>query len=163
MAKKKKADKLINVSIPKSNNGNNNKLYDIKHVNDYRSPCIGFTYLDVNTEFGLKGLFKQYKSQLGNRNLFKELDEFLLAARNYKNIEELITNHISHNKAKSNDEKTRKKANSIKREYNIETCNIIHIHCKRGGNGEFVLHGFVIQNCFEVLFIDPMHSFIKSK
>ena len=45
--------------------------------------------------------------------------------------------------------------------YNIETSDMFHLHCDRDGKGKFVLHGFRINNCFEIVWIDPNHEFYK--
>ena len=161
MSKNKKSKPFLPITLPKDDT---NRFYEInkKAMDDNISPSIAFTYLDVeDKEYGLHGLAINHKKQRGNRNLYKELNSFVKMAGKYKNISELITNHISHIKPKSDDKLTISKSKEIRKNYNVESCNIMHIHCKRDGKGEFVLHGFALHNCFEVVFIDPLHKLHK--
>ena len=116
-------------------------------------PVIGLTYLD--NSFNLTELFKVSR---GNGRKIKEFESFLVKARQYKTLSELIDSHKPHNGFKNGDEKSKKKMKEIRRIYNIETDDMFHLHCCRDGNGEFVIHGFRINNCFEIVWLDPEHK-----
>ena len=64
-------------------------------------------------------------------------------------------------KGKNVDDKSVAMMRKIQRDYNVETTSMIHIHCHLHGKGEFVLHGFVIRNCFEIVWFDPSHELHK--
>ena len=119
-----------------------------------KRPIIGITYLDRNN-YGLEDLYKNYR---GDRNCINQLNDFLEKARNYTTITELVINHASHNKFKNKDGKSKKKLEQIRKEHNVETSDMCHMHCSRGGTGVFVLHGFFLNNCFEIVWLDAKHD-----
>ena len=59
---------------------------------------------------------------------------------------------------KNADTESVRKMREIEKKYNIETANMVHIHCCGGGGGQMVLHGFVLHNCFEIVWIDTDHE-----
>ena len=125
---------------------------DIKDV----KPCVGITYLDKN-KFGLKHFFKSVKDDSQKR---RDFEEFLEAVRKYKNRDEVIENH--HPKIlKNNDKDSQVKINAIKNKYNVDATDMIHLHCKRQGKGEFVLHGFWLGHIFEIVWLDCNHDHHK--
>lgn len=124
---------------------------------EQKSPVIGITYLQADdNKYGLKAVFKKEKEQKGSA--IKILNDFLVKAKQYETIDKLVSAHISHKKAKNCDAKSISMMKKIQRDFNVETADMIHIHCKPGGKGEFVLHGFVIHNCFEIVWFDPKHE-----
>lgn len=136
----------------------------IYHVDEnltkQKNPVIGITYLQANNkEYGLKAIVNKEKKH--SQSAIKPLHDFLVKARQYKTIEELITNHISHNRGKNCDKESKQMIGEIRRQYNVAAEEMIHIHCLRGGKGEFVLHGFVIENRFEIVWFDPDHKHYK--
>lgn len=124
------------------------------------TPVIGITYLQADDKkYGINALLKKEKAK--NGLTIKTLQDFLVKVRHYKTIDELISNHISHIKGKNVDDKSVAMMRKIQRDYNVETTSMIHIHCHLHGKGEFVLHGFVIRNCFEIVWFDPSHELHK--
>ena len=120
-------------------------------------PVVSITFCDImSKEYGLKGLLKSEKKS--DRDLLKELDDFLIKARQYDNIEELVSAHISHNHGKNEDKKSKDKLKHINNAHNVDAKCMIHLHTKTGGNGKFVFHGFVVNNVFEIVWIDPFHK-----
>jgi hypothetical protein len=117
-------------------------------------PVIGVTYLSKNT-YGIKNLFDASR---GNGEYIVELCSFLEEARNCESISDLITTYASHNKMKNTDDKSMTMIGLLKKEYGVEADHFIHLHCKRGGKGTFVLHGFQCRNVFEIVFLDPKHQ-----
>ena len=119
-----------------------------------KRPIIGITFLDRNN-YGLDDLIRCYR---GDKNCVNQLNDFLEKARKYTTISELITNHASHNKFKNTDSRSLRKFAQIQDEYEVETSDICHLHCNRGGTGRFVLHGFILNNCFEIVWLDVKHD-----
>lgn len=134
---------------------------DSTALEDTKAPIISMTYMDMFGTYGLKEFSKIAKALNGQRNLYKEIDGFLNKAREYNNITDLISAHISHNGGKNKDAASRKKAKEISERYNVEALDFIHLHCCSGGTGEFVFHGFVLKNRFEIVWIDPQHKLHK--
>lgn len=122
-------------------------------------PSVSITYLEITSgEYSLKSFGK--KCQRESR-LYAELAEFTERAKSYANIQELLDNHCPRNGLKSKDEFSRRKMNEIKRKYNVDTSEMYHIHLKPNGKGAFVIHGFTLKNCFEVVWLDPEHKIHK--
>jgi len=117
-------------------------------------PIIGITFLDRNN-FGLNELYRIYR---GDKSCLDHLNDFLEKARQYKTISELISKHASHIKYKNADERSKEKIRQIKKEYDVDAEEIVHLHCDRGGTGVFVLHGFFLGNCFEIVWLDAKHD-----
>ncbi len=127
-----------------------------------KRPIVGITYLEVlSGDYSLKRFAKTESKSCGTRQLYNELEEFLIKARSYSAIEELISAHAPKKRIKNSDEKSISKMKEIQRKYNVETSEMVHLHCKRCGSGAFVLHGFVVNNCFEVVWLDPNHALHK--
>ncbi len=152
--KRKSKDKL-----PISPNTKNNakRIVDVSKddIKDVK-PCVGITYLDKN-RFGLKDFFKAVKDDKQKR---KDFEEFLEAVRGYKNRDEVIENHCPR-VLKNKDKDSQSKIKAIKNKYNIDATDMVHLHCKRQGKGEFVLHGFWLENIFEVVWLDCNHDLHK--
>ena len=117
-------------------------------------PIVGITYLDKN-KYGLIDLFRVHRSDNSSMRRFVE---FLERARRYTTITELKKNHASHIKSKNTDKNSREKMNRIQIKYGIDTSDMFHLHCGIGGTGEFVLHGFFLGNCFEIVWLDAKHE-----
>lgn len=115
---------------------------------------IGITYLD-RKNYGFKDLFKVVK---GERGYLDDLNSFILQARRLNDIGEFIQKFSSHNKQKNEDEQSKNKIKNLQEKYKLEVDHLIHLHCKGGGNGEFVIHGFQIDNAFEIVWFDPKHE-----
>lgn len=128
------------------------KLVTLPQVEDEK-PSISITYLDNHHDF--KHFFSIAK---GNAEYIRVLQDFLKKARCYSNIDELISNHKPHHRIKNSDDKSVEKMKQIQSDFNIETRDMIHLHCCRGGSGSFVLHGFRIKNRFEIVWLDPTHD-----
>jgi hypothetical protein len=129
---------------------------DIDSTKENR-PIIGITFLDKNN-YGLENLYKVYR---GDKNCIYQLNDFLDKARRYTTITELIKNHAPHTKYKNDDNKSTNKLLQIQNDYGIEATDFCHLHCCRDGKGIFVLHGFIISNCFEIVWLDAQHDVHK--
>lgn len=126
---------------------------------DDKKPEISITYLEISTgEYSLKSFYKKCKQ---NSDLYKDLSEFTERVKKYKNIQELLEKHCPKNGLKAKDKISHKKMEDIKRKYNVDTSDMCHIHLKPNGKGAFVIHGFILRNCFEVVWLDPEHSVHK--
>jgi hypothetical protein len=126
----------------------------VSNVVRIERPVIGVTYLNKNT-YGIKNLFDASK---GKGEYIVELYSFLEEARNCESISDLIATYASHNKIKNTDDKSMTMIDFLRKEYGVEADHFIHLHCKRGGKGTFVLHGFQYRNVFEIVFLDPKHQ-----
>ena len=115
---------------------------------------IGITYLDSD-KYGIKELFKVAK---GEKKYLDDLMGFIEKAREINDIGEVIATFVSHNRGTNDDKQSKKKVESLKTDYKIEVDHLIHLHCKIGGNGEFVIHGFQVDNIFEIVWLDPKHD-----
>jgi hypothetical protein len=143
----------------KLNNKNLSKLENRTAKQDVvfrkeNKPIIGITFLDKNN-YGLIDLYKVYR---GDKSCLRQFNDFLEKARSYDTITELIDNHKPHDKFKNEDEKSIQKLSQIQKEYNIEATDMCHLHCCRDGKGIFVLHGFILGNCFEIVWLDAKHD-----
>ena len=148
--------KLVAPQIPSEKR----KLYNVaEDIEPEPRPSISMTYMCVREDYGLKYLVEKNKKH-ANKNILKELDSFLEKARQYCTIEELISAHISRNKGRNSDQFSISKMRELQAKYNLPIGEegMIHIHTKSGGNGEFVIHGFQVKNCFEIIWLDPLHE-----
>ena len=153
---------LVNIKGESLNKGS--PIYDAKsQVSGLpkQRPSISITFMDVDRDFGLKYLVEKDKKHKGSRQILKEFDSFLRKARRYNSIEEFMHTFTPKERLNNADQKSKDKMNEIQKLYNIETADMVHIHCCGNGGGEMVLHGFVINNCFEVVWIDPDHEMHK--
>ena len=140
--------KLTKVKPPISNE----KLYNLQ-----KKPTgvhIGITYLD-RKKYGLKDLFAVAK---GNRQCLDDFYQFLDSAREKNDIGEFITEFVSHNRANNQDALSKNKVKALQQDYQLEVDHLIHLHCKRGGKGKFVVHGFQIGDIFEIVWLDSEHN-----
>ena len=152
-------NKIYNVNIPKSNS--KGKIIDA-HIPKSKRPVIGITYLQVNNKnYGLKALSDTAKSR-SDRNVYSELDEFIKNSAKLPSIEAVVEMYHSHNKLKNSDDYSRDIVKLLEKEYNVDATDLIHLHCKANGKGEFVLHGFILENVFEIVLIDPLHKIHSS-
>lgn len=125
-----------------------------------KKPHVGITYLDKN-KYGLSDFVKVVR---GDKNYLTALEAFLEKCRQYESMTELVKNHQPHGKsAKNEDDVSETKINAIATLYNIETGEMYHLHILRDGKGEFVIHGFIIDNVFEIVWLDCKHEVHKSK
>lgn len=131
-------------------------LKDVERKKENR-PIIGMTFFDKN-KYGLKHLYQVYKN---DKFCVNKLYEFLEMARTYSTVSELVKNHASHVKFKNEDDLSRNKLLQIQKQYRIETNDMCHLHCGMDGSGKFVLHGFFIANCFEIVWLDVNHDHYK--
>lgn len=152
-------NKLYPVNIPKSNS--KDRILD-PHIPKSKRPVIGITYLQVcNRDYGLKALSEADKSR-SDRNIYNELNEFITTSSKLSSIEEVVKKYHSRQKLKNNDDYSKDIVNSLKNDYNVDATDLIHLHCKANGKGEFVLHGFILENVFEIVLIDPLHQIHSS-
>lgn len=121
-------------------------------------PSISITFMDVGKEFGLAYLVEKDKKHRGSRYIMKEFDAFLQKVRKHKSIEDVMDHFKPKKKLNNQDKKSIDKMKQIQDEYSIDTSEMAHIHCCGNGGGALVLHGFVINNCFEIVWIDPDHE-----
>lgn len=133
-------------------------IYSPKVPDNNIPPTISVTYLEAKGNYGIEKLACVHKKQRGTRDVIKEFDDFLDKARKYKNIEELLSAHKPKIKMKNSDITSVKKMMALQKKYNIDTSDMIHIHCKGGGNGPFVIHGFRQSNNLEIVWLDPEHE-----
>lgn len=149
----KNKSKLYNTPIKIKNE----KIYDEKKKS--AGIRIGITYLD-ETKYGFQHLFTAAR---GNKQYVQDLNDFISNARKLNDIGKFIEKFASHKKAKNDDVLSSKKVQQLQNDYNLEVDHLIHLHCKAGGNGEFVIHGFQIDNAFEIVWLDPKHDVHENK
>ena len=151
------AFKIAQPNIPQ----NNNRIPEPKIEEKPQKPVIGISFLQVtDNHFGLKELSKIAKKRT-DRNVYKELETFINCASKMDCIEAVVERYHSKTALKNRDHKSEKMVAALKREYNIDATDLIHVHCQANGKGEFVLHGFISKNVFEVVWIDPEHTLHK--
>lgn len=124
---------------------------DTKKISGFH---IGITYLDISS-YGLDDLFKICR---GNRSYLKDLNDFIKSSREIDELGAFISKFISRNGSNNKDDRSISKVAELNQQYNIEVDHLIHLHCKAGGKGEFVIHGFQIDNVFEIVWLDPKHE-----
>lgn len=142
--------KLANFTVPKS------PLVEIASEKaQEKKPHIGITYLDKN-KFGLKHFVKCASK---NSEYYEMLQKFIEQCREYETLSEMVSKHQPHGKGPKNfDKESENKIRHIQREYKIDTQEMIHIHTKCKGKGEFVLHGFRSNDVFEIVWLDCKHE-----
>ena len=149
---------LARVPNPKSK-----AIVDVHIEPDTDKPVIGITYLDItNNNYGFKGFHKTAQG-IHDRNLYDEFGAFVRDAAKQKSISDVVTKYCSSFSLKNKDDKSIRLLQKIKKEYDVDATDIVHLHCKPGGSGKFVLHGFILRNVFEIVMIDPNHEVHKSK
>lgn len=72
-------------------------------------------------------------------------------------IQKVIEIYHSRYHLKNNDETSREIVKQLK-EKGIDATDLVHLHCKANGKGKFVLHGFILDNVFEIVLLDPEHE-----
>ena len=137
---KKDSTPLINVTIPKP-----------------RKQQIGISYLQVNhSAFGLKRLAQ---AETEHHDAYDILERFLSEVNDLASLNDLLQQYGSHKYGKNTDKFSKAILSMMKEKYSGVDCSeLMHIHCKRGGKGAFVLHGFTHDNCFEIVLFDPDHE-----
>ncbi len=158
-----KKNKLVENSINPSASALLNKEELKRKAESKVKPSVSITYLDYNGNYGIKNFHKTHYSKKGERDILKEFGDFLSKARRFENINDLVNNFVSHKGAKNKDKASLDKMRQIQKEFNIETSDMIHLHCCSGGTGKMVFHGFILGSCFEVVWIDPDHTLHKCK
>lgn len=152
-------NKFYNVNIPKSSS--KDRIID-PNIPKSKRPVIGITYLQVcNIDYGLKALSDTAKTR-SDRNVYNELNEFIKTASKLASIEDVVERYHSRKKLKNDDDYSKDIVNLLQKEYNVDATDLIHLHCKANGKGEFVLHGFILENVFEIVLIDPLHQLHSS-
>lgn len=152
-------NKICSVNIPKANSKDKSI---IPHIPKPKRPVIGITYLQVgNKNYGLKALSNADRSR-SDRDIYSELEDFIKRASMLDSIETVVKTYHSRNKLKNNDEYSKDIVTLLKESYNVDATDLIHLHCKANGKGEFVLHGFILENVFEIVLIDPLHNLHSS-
>lgn len=152
-------NKLYSVNIPKP--GSKDKLTQ-PNIPKPKRPVIGITYLQVcNKDYGLKALSDTAKMR-SDRNIYNELNEFIATSSKLSSIEKVVEMYHSRQKLKNDDEYSKYIVKLLKENYNVDATDLIHLHCKANGKGEFVLHGFILENVFEIVLIDPLHKIHSS-
>lgn len=136
----------------------NNKIPEPKIDTKKDKPVIGMSFLQItNNRFGLKELNDVAKRRK-DRDVYRELETFVKCASKMASIESVIERYHSRYSSKNKDKESQKMITLLKKEYDIDATDLIHMHCKANGKGEFVLHGFIRRNVFEIVWIDPEHT-----
>jgi dsDNA-specific endonuclease/ATPase MutS2 len=109
----------------------------------------------------LLNLIKECKHELPYK--IDEPQEFLFNLSNFP-ISDALTHFVSRNGSKLNDKNNlmKKIKDEIRKnmpEYEQNIDDIIHVHGKFGGKGSLVLFGFRYHDNFNVVYIDPYHSY----
>lgn len=125
-------------------------LSDVKSFTSNSKPVIAITHIGCENNYCFVALVKKNRNAKEN---MAELQRFIKKFKEFEIIEDAITYFVSHNKCKNSDEYSLK----IKKSLNIEQ-DIIHLHTKGGGCGKYTIHGFQIENRFEIVMIDPEHK-----
>lgn len=122
----------------------------------YEKPVVSITYLCSN-KYCLKHLAKVHMKRRGTRNVFQELYDFIKGFRQFEDVNSACKYYMGAS-PKNKDCEISEELKRIESECNIDTSSPCHLHCKPHGKSEFVLHGFVVANRFEIVFIDPEHE-----
>lgn len=130
-----------------------------------KRPVLGMTLMKTTGAYSLDGLSK-YSKKHSERQIFSEL----LALQKEMCRCESITKFLErfHTRNGDIDVKSKKALkDEIKRvqdTFGMRLGNdVTHIHSKPLGKGQFTLFGFVYDNVFEVLLLDPEHEIADKK
>lgn len=148
------------------------KLYDIKISQckeklpieikkTDKNVVLGMTFISLSGDYGLEK-FCRHKQIISGRNLYDEFKQFQNQARQFSDMRTFINAYSPHNGQPKNHSFQIKESERLKKDYNFdaEASHIIHIHAKSHGNGKTVIWGYIYDNVFEVLAIDPKHKSI---
>lgn len=134
------AEPLLNIQIPE------------------KRPVLGMTLMKITGSYSLDTLYKLSKKNPDKR-LMDELRELQNQIYWSKSITEFLNRfHTRYGELRDNKE-LKAELKRIRSTFDKEfSDNVIHIHSKPLGKGQFTLFGFVYANVFEVLLLDPNHE-----
>ena len=137
------------------------------HLNNPKHISISLKYLAVSKN-DLMCLHNSTKRD-PQRGLFKEFENFIHDAENFKEIRDLVSLYGSHNGRNKKQNNTNNFVKSIKKQFeesefknelSIQISDIQHLHCKRNGKGKFLIYGIIYETTFYILAFDPEHNSI---
>lgn len=148
-------DKLTNVKLPKVGT---EPLIDVT-IPDKR-PVLGMTLMKTTGSFSMDD-FSKFSKKNPDRHIYKELLDLQLEMQKCENMSIFLDRfHTRNRQIDVNSKKALKDEVKRIREVfgkDLES-DITHIHSKPIGKGRFTLFGFVYENVFEVLLLDPDHK-----
>lgn len=141
----------------KKRKNQDHSLLTIPTIPKQSPPVIGISYLQVkHHKFGLKSFFENTKR---DGDIYKAFYDFLKQVSLLNNVNELLKSYGSHINTKNTDSISKEIVKIMETDFpKIECDELVHIHCKQGGKGKFVLHGFIHGNTFEIVLLDPYHE-----
>ena len=151
--------KLINVQEPKTGA---EPLVDISI--EEKRPVLGMTLLKITGAYSLDH-FSKFAKKNPDRQIYSELLDLQQEMYRCKSMSEFLNRFHTRNGEinVSSNTALKQEAVRIRSAFGAELENEIkHIHGKALGKGEFTLFGFVYDNVFEVLLLDPEHEVAKS-
>ena len=127
-----------------------------------KRPVLGMTLLKLSGVYSFGELIKFAKKAPG-KNVAAELFELQKSVYACENIDEFLSRFHTRNGELPDGNKTLKaEIKRIRENFDKEfNDTIIHIHSKPKGKGSFTLLGFVYDNVFEILLLDPDHDVAK--
>ncbi len=128
-----------------------------------RNIAVGISFFRLNEAYGMKAFCDMRGKIIGERDLFRELDDFRRKASQMNDMIAFLTLYQPHNGQPKTNAFRSAEAERLRENYgfkDFEEARILHIHAKMHGKGETVLWGFVYDNVFELLAIDPKHETI---
>ena len=151
----KHAEKLTSVRLPKTGA---EPLADISI--EEKRPVLGMTLLKITGSYSLDG-FSKFSKKNPDRRIYSELLDLQREMYKCKSMTAFLKRfhtrngdiNVAGNKA------LKEEVVRIRNTFGADLENdIIHIHGKALGKGAFTLFGFVYDNVFEVLLLDPEHE-----
>lgn len=147
------ADKLTQVQIP---NTGAEPFLNIQ-IREKR-PVLGMTLMKITGAYSLDALCKLSKKN-PDKKIFSELYDLQKQVYSCKNVTEFLSRFHSRNGELRDNAELKAELKRIRGTFDKEfSDNIIHIHSKPLGKGQFTLFGFVYDNVFEILLLDPEHE-----
>lgn len=136
------------------------KLTEVTLPSGKKKPRIGLTFITPD-DYCLNCLHKKQTKGHYAPTLFDELQSFIDGFRKIDSVSNAITRYISHIKGKNSDKASVEMIKALNAKFDLQIDSIIHLHSKAGGKGEFVIHGFLEDDTFEILWLDPHHEKLK--
>ena len=151
------ARKLTDVRRPKRSA---EPFVDVKVIE--KRPVLGMTMLKLKGAYSMDALAKLSKRDAG-RDVYQELQDLQKSMYTYENMSSFMKDyHTKYGEYETaSQDALRREKKRLRELFALDLSGFQHIHTRPRGNGKFTLIGFVYDNVFEVLMLDPEHAISK--
>ena len=102
------------------------------------------------------------KEKSGLQNFLNDFQQFVYDFTEMDSYSEALKNYSSHKNGSKISGKLNNKLLSYLNEdiKKVASDELVHLHLKRGGNGEAIIFGFSVDDCLYLVALDPNHTLI---